>query len=65
MGGGTGAPSSVPLGLTSNYGMPLNMSSATGLPYDYSNSMNIPPSYNTIPLQSSYAPPSSLMGGGV
>lgn len=65
MGGGTGAPSSVPLGLTSNYGMPLNMSSATGLPYDYSNSMNIPPSYNTIPLQSSYAPPSSLMGGGI
>lgn len=59
-GGSTSVPSSA---LTSNYEMPPSMSSATGLYYDYSSSMNIPPSYNTLPLQSSYPPPSSLVGG--
>ncbi|KAH7426336.1 hypothetical protein KP509_11G096600 [Ceratopteris richardii] len=65
MGAGTGAPPSLPLGLTSNYGVSLGISSAAGMPYDYISSMNASSASSTIPLQSSYAPIGSHLGGGM
>ena len=65
MGSGTGGPPSMQMGLAPNYGVPMGIPSAAGLPYEYTSSLNMPSSYNTIPMQSSYAPPpSALMGGG-
>ena len=64
MGTGTGAPPSMQMGLSSNYGVPMGIPSAAGLPYEYTSSLNMTSSYNPIPMQSSYAPPpNALMGG--
>lgn len=65
--GGPGAPSPLSLGLPSSYGAPMIMAQqpTVTVPYDYGASMNNPQSYQQIPRPTSYAPPGTVLGGGV